>query len=123
MWLFALARNTLLNHRRTLGRYKAAVDRLRGSIIEDVALDAQDTALEQVELRRTVAHALGQLEPGDAELVCLINWDGFSLAEVARLEGLSPSTVRSRYSAALRKVEALLPSDITRVNEEEACQL
>lgn len=118
MWLFALAKNALLNHRRALGRYSAAVDRLRSSLIEDGAAEGQEAALEQSELRQALDRALKELDSRDAELVRLINWDGFSLAEVARLEGVAASTVRSRYASALRKLEAILPSDLAPEPEE-----
>lgn len=106
MWLFVVARNTLLNHRRALGRQRAAVDRLRGVIVADVAGAASET--DHVELRATVATAMAQLDAADAELLRLVAWDGFTLAEVAELEGIAASTVRSRYATALRRLEAVL---------------
>ena len=118
MWLFALAKNALLNHRRALGRYSAAVDRLRNSLLEEGERAEQTATLEQMELRRTLEQALKGLDPRDAELVRLVNWDGFSLAEVARIEGAAASTVRSRYAAALRKLQANLPPDLIPEQQE-----
>jgi len=37
-----------------------------------------------------------------------VNWEGFSLAEVAELESIAPSTVRSRYAKALRQLAVAL---------------
>lgn len=110
MWLFVVARNTLLNQRRALGRQRAAVDRLRGVIVSDIALATSD--IDQAETRIAVRAAMESLSSVDAELVRLVNWDGFTLAEVAELEGLAASTVRSRYAKALRQLAmALTPSD------------
>ncbi len=120
MWLFAIARNTLFNHRRSLGRYSAAVEKLRGSLIDEAATSEHDGVFERLELQQAVAGALAALGPVDAELVRLINWDGFTLAEVARLEGLSASTVRSRYATALRRVEELLPPGLTEHQNADA---
>lgn len=106
MWLFVVARNTLLNHRRSLGRHRAAVDRLRGVIVADTAVATSD--LDQAERRHDIQRAMHALAPGDAELVRLVNWEGFSLAEVAELESLAPSTVRSRYAKALRQLGTAL---------------
>jgi RNA polymerase sigma-70 factor (ECF subfamily) len=106
MWLFVVARNTLSNHRRALGRQRAAVDRLRGIIATDMA--ATPTDVDHVELRATVDAAMATLTPAEAELVRLVYWEGFSLAEVAVLESLPPSTVRSRYGKALARLEASL---------------
>lgn len=106
MWLFVVVRNTLLNHRRGLGRYRAAVDRLRGFIVADVAASTADA--DRTETRLAVRAALLTLDATDAELVRLINWDGFSLAEVAELQGLPPTTVRSRYARALAQLSSIL---------------
>ena len=110
MWLFVVARNTLLNQRRALGRHRAAVDRLRGVIVSDIALATSD--IDHAETRVAVRAAMDSLDPADAELVRLVNWDGFTLAEIAELEGLPASTVRSRYAKALRQLAVTLsPSD------------
>jgi len=106
MWLFVVARNTLLNHRRSLGRHRAAVDRLRGVIIADTSAATSD--LDHAETRLALQQALLTLTPTDAELVRLVNWEGFSLAEVAELESIAPSTVRSRYAKALRQLAVAL---------------
>jgi RNA polymerase sigma-70 factor (ECF subfamily) len=103
MWLFVVARNSLSNHRRSIGRHRAAVERLRGFIAADV--EGSRTELDQVDLRASVATAMAALPPAEAEIVRLVNWEGFSLAEIAVLEGLPASTVRSRYSTALRRLE------------------
>jgi RNA polymerase sigma-70 factor (ECF subfamily) len=109
MWLFVVARNTLLNHRRALGRHRRAVERLRDVIVSDMSTASSD--LDHAETRVSVRAALAALDPADAELVRLVNWDGFSLVEVAAIEGLAASTVRSRYARALRQLEAALTSD------------
>jgi len=106
MWLFVVARNTLLNHRRSLARHRAAVERLRGVIITDVAAASSD--LDEAERRHDIHQALLTLAPTDAELVRLVNWEGFSLAEVAELESIAPSTVRSRYAKALKQLGTAL---------------
>lgn len=111
MWLFVVARNTLLNQRRALGRQRAAVDRLRGIIVSDIAAATSD--IEQAEMRSALQAAMHSLDPADAELVRLVNWDGFALAEVAKLEGLAASTVRSRYARALRLLAAILTPEVT----------
>lgn len=110
MWLFVVARNTLRNHRRSIGRRRDAVDRLRSMIVDETN-GGREADLEQSELRHTVALALATLDPMDAELVRLVNWDGFTIAEIARFESLPQTTVRSRYARALKSLEALLADD------------
>jgi RNA polymerase sigma-70 factor (ECF subfamily) len=106
MWLFVVARNTLLNQRRALGRHRAAVDRLREIIVSDMAASTSD--IDHAESRAALQAAMRSLDPADAELVRLVNWDGFTLAEVAKLENLAASTLRSRYARALRQLAAIL---------------
>lgn len=106
MWLFVVARNTLLNQRRAIGRHRAAVDRLRGMIVSDIAAATSD--IDQADMRAALQAAMHCLNPVDAELVRLVNWDGFTLAEVAKLERLAASTVRSRYAKALKQLAIVL---------------
>jgi RNA polymerase sigma-70 factor (ECF subfamily) len=55
-----------------------------------------------------VRDAIARLDPELAELVRLVHWDGFSLGEVATLEGIPASTVRSRYARAKRELAIAL---------------
>lgn len=55
-----------------------------------------------------VRDAIARLDPELAELVRLVHWDGFSLGEVAALEGIPASTVRSRYAHAKRELAVAL---------------
>ena len=116
MWLFVVTRNTLRNHRRSSLRQRAAVDRLRGYIVADAA--STDSEFDRAETRVAVAAALATLPPADAELVRLVNWDGFSLVEVATLERLPASTVRSRYARALRLLELALATTAAPVERD-----
>lgn len=106
MWLYVVVRNTLANHRRTSGRYREAVERLRGVILHDSVLSASET--DRADTQLTIRAALDSLSRADAELIRLVNWDQLSLAEVAQIEGIPPSTVRSRYAAALARLSVLL---------------
>ncbi|SMH49027.1 RNA polymerase, sigma subunit, ECF family [Rathayibacter oskolensis] len=119
MWLFTVAKNTLANHRRGLGRHRAAVEKLREVLIVDQAAHGADD-VDQAETRMIVQRALASLRPQDAELVRLVHWDGFALAEVAALESLPASTVRSRYAVVLRHLETVLTADSERTAPHDA---
>ncbi len=107
MWLFAIAKNTLLNHRRSATRRLAAIERLRAEIRSDIAAGAADDA-DRLDVRLRVRAALTTLPPELEELVKLVLWDGFTLADAARLAGTPTSTVRSRYARALAMLAAEL---------------
>jgi RNA polymerase sigma-70 factor, ECF subfamily len=73
-------------------RMSALADRLRLHLAPDVEGDHADAT--------AVRDAVLRLHTAQRELVMLVHWDGFSIAEAADILGLNPSTARSRYSAA-----------------------
>jgi len=95
MWAFGIARNVLANHRRSIARRRKLSERLTGE-----ALVSGDTR----PVRDDVWEALRALPEFDREVIQLIHWDGFSLADAARILGKKPATVRSRYSRARAKL-------------------
>ncbi|MFJ6677971.1 RNA polymerase sigma factor [Microbacterium sp. NPDC091382] len=101
MWLFGIARGTLLNHARGERRRWALADRLRRLTgAESTSLAADDGA--------EVRDAIARLDAGRAELVRLLHWDGFTLVEAAELLGIPSSTARSRYARAKEELRASL---------------
>ncbi|WP_240741273.1 RNA polymerase sigma factor [Microbacterium oleivorans] len=109
MWLFGIARGTLLNHARGERRRWALADRVRRSTGAETTSRAADDGAE-------VRDAIARLDPSRAELVRLLHWDGFTLAEAADLLGIPSSTARSRYAKAKEELRASLgaKSDTTR---------
>lgn len=107
MWLFGVARGVVANAARGQLRRTRLAERLRGAVAAgppQAGLPA-DHGLE-------VRDAIDRLGPELAEVVRLVHWDGFALAEVAELLGLPASTVRSRYrQARVRLAEALFVHD------------
>ncbi|MFB8190815.1 RNA polymerase sigma factor [Microbacterium sp. NPDC055988] len=97
MWTFGIARNVLANHRRALSRRRKLSDRLKGEAL--IIGDSRP-------VRDDVWEALEALPVGDREVIQLVHWDGFSLAEAAKILGKKPATVRSRYARARAKLRA-----------------
>ena len=101
MWLFATARNVLLNARRSLSRRSAAVQRfIEEAHTRGDAFDDDETT--------TIRDAIGQLPQDDAELIRLVYWDGFSTDEAARILQLNPSTTRSRLARIKQHLRTLI---------------
>lgn len=100
-WLFGIARNVLLNATRTQRRQSNLAARLRGVL---TAVPQAPAADEGVEIRDAIA----RLDPRLAEIVRLVHWEGFSLAEVAEIMGAPASTVRNHYAHAKRELAAQL---------------
>lgn len=101
MWLFGIARGTLLNHARGERRRWALADRIRRETAPDAASPAADAGAE-------VRDAIARLEPDLGELVRLIHWERFSLAEAADLLRIPASTARGRYARAKDALRAAL---------------
>lgn len=104
LWLFGVASNVLANHRRSRRRYDALVDRLR---IELRTSQPQKPADDEAV---AVRDAVNRLRPEHRELVMLVHWDGFTVADAAQILGLNASTARSRYSAARESLRSSLGS-------------
>lgn len=101
MWLFGVARGTLLNHARGERRRWALADRLRGHTADTLSAAPADAGAD-------VRDAIDRLDPDLAEIVRLVHWDGFSLVDAAGLLGISASTVRGRYQRAKTDLRAAL---------------
>ncbi|MGN7188648.1 RNA polymerase sigma factor [Microbacterium enclense] len=102
MWLFATARNVMLNSRRTATRRSAAVQRLADEMRSLAATFPPDDEL--MDLRGAIA----ALPADDAELVRLVYWDGLRSHEAAQVLGLNPSTARSRLSRVKQHLRSVL---------------
>lgn len=94
MWLFGVAKGLLANYHRGVFRRNALAARLRGEL-DAVAAQHPDPA-DAAEIRA----AVNDLPDDQRELVMLVHWDGFSIAEAAALLEVNPSTARTRYARA-----------------------
>lgn len=99
MWLFGIARGTLLNHARGERRRWALADRIR-----DHVPASAPPADEGAEVR----DAITRLDPEAGELVRLVHWERLTLAEAAELLGVPASTARGRYARAKEELRAAL---------------
>ncbi len=106
MWLFGIARGTLLNHSRGERRRWALADRVR----TQTSAGSAPAADEGIEVR----DALARLDPDLAELVRLVHWERLSLVQAAELMGIPASTARGRYEAAKKELRAMLGVDAVR---------
>jgi RNA polymerase sigma-70 factor (ECF subfamily) len=93
MWLFVVARNVLANADRGRRRRERLAAKLGEELLARPLPPPDEDAL-------AVREAVAALPPDLRELVRLVHWDGFSLAEAAKLTGTSASTARTRYSRA-----------------------
>ncbi|SIN85366.1 RNA polymerase sigma factor [Agromyces cerinus] len=100
MYLFVVLRNVIANATRSRRRRSAALERLR------TELSVQRTP--DPDVRLDVAAAIARLPPPQAELVRLIHWDGFSIAEAATMLSINASTARGKYARARETLKQAL---------------
>jgi RNA polymerase sigma factor (sigma-70 family) len=101
MWLFGLARGTLLNYARGERRRWALAEKLRAHA------DTLGTA-RPADDGNDVRDAIAQLGPELAEIVQLVHWEGFSLTQAAEVIGIPAPTARGRYARAKEQLRIAL---------------
>ncbi|QEO14556.1 sigma-70 family RNA polymerase sigma factor [Agromyces intestinalis] len=101
MWLFGVARRVLANAARGDVRRVRLAARLREQV---AALPPELPTDDAIEVRA----AIERLPVDQAEVVRLVLWDGFTLAQAAAIVGASEPAVRSRYQRARATLRALL---------------
>jgi RNA polymerase sigma-70 factor (ECF subfamily) len=97
---FGVAKGVLANHVRGRVRQSALGDRVRDEVRVSGQPSAEESAVE----------ALQALPEKDRELVTLIVWDGFGVAEAGALLGIRPGAARSRYARAKERLRVILES-------------
>ncbi|MGH3510423.1 MAG: RNA polymerase sigma factor [Nocardioidaceae bacterium] len=101
MWLFGIAHNILLNHRRTQRRRLRLADRLREVLHTSEPEPPADSGIE-------IRDAVERLEPHLAELLRLVHWEGLTLAQAAQVMQMPASTARNHYQWAKKELRAAL---------------
>ncbi|MCS7044750.1 MAG: RNA polymerase sigma factor [Gemmataceae bacterium] len=117
-WLLRVVSNSALDYGRKRGRHGLVrMDILGPQQREDMmptVADESDRRLEQDELRRRLAAALGELPPAQRQTFVLHAEAELSYREVAEVLGISIGTVMSRLFYARQKLRALLGLGLTR---------
>jgi RNA polymerase sigma-70 factor (ECF subfamily) len=106
-WLFAVARNAYLSHRR------------RHPPVDDTAVEALASLSPDVEARLLlgdIERALAALRLEDREVLLLIGVEGLDHEVVAKLLHLRPAALRQRLSRARARLFAELERDAAALN-------
>jgi RNA polymerase sigma factor (sigma-70 family) len=106
-WLLGVATNVIRNQRRSLRRYRAALERLPPLEFErDFAEDLTER-LDAERRMRTVLADVRRMPRAEQEVLALCIWEGLSSGAVAEALGVPEGTVRSRlFRARARLREA-----------------
>lgn len=102
-WAYGIANHILKNHRRGRARRMALTERLRDELRTSTRFAATSNDSAAID-------ALARLSHQDRELITLVVWEGFSLAEAGTILGIRSDAARARYSRARVRVRRLLVS-------------
>lgn len=116
-FVYRVAANAALNRRRSLGRSRARIDKLkvRTEAGDDLPVSPRnpEDATAGAELTARVREALQNLSPSLRMPVILYDIEGLSYGEIAKVLGIAEGTVKSRIHRARRalreELRALLP--------------
>lgn len=108
-WLFRIARHTVIDVYRTQRSFEEVPE----TIADHDDLNRAESRTERHELLRTVRTAIDQLPRRYREILLLSYMGGLPHSEVARVLRLTEGAVRILKMRALRKLEALLPPDLS----------
>lgn len=98
-WIFRIARNVLLNHRRNQGR------RVNGASLDEAGTPGGPARLVE---RLSLGEALGRLDETGREVFLLREVGGLGYEEISSVCGLTPDAVRNRIYRARCELRKLL---------------
>jgi len=104
-WLLGVARNVLGTHIRGARRARALHDLLASMEVRWTESDPPLTGI-------AVATALGRLRPKDCEALMLVNWEGLTPSQAARVLGERPASFRVRLYRARSRFRILVEHSI-----------
>jgi RNA polymerase sigma-70 factor, ECF subfamily len=106
-WLYAVARNAIVDRRRTLGAPPAeAVEEASGEAGPDERAESSWTAWR-------VHRALAELPEQERRLIELAYWGGLSQSEIAEFLGIPLGTVKTRTRSALSRLADVLEGELS----------
>ncbi|MFC4224865.1 RNA polymerase sigma factor [Lysinibacter cavernae] len=109
MWMFGVARITLLRHYRGRRQTDALSQRLRGAVRERV--ENERSLSDQAETHDFVREMVRSLPERQRELIILVYWDGLTAEEAAAHLKISSSTVRTHLQRARSRLGELLDGE------------
>jgi RNA polymerase sigma-70 factor (ECF subfamily) len=99
LWLYATARKTIGNHRRSTRRGKALEERIAHHL--DLPADLHAPTVDD-----RLRQAMAALAHDDREVLLLAAWEGLSHNEIAVVIGTSESASRKRLSRAKQRLQS-----------------
>jgi RNA polymerase sigma-70 factor, ECF subfamily len=110
-WLLSIAGNLARNHRRSIGRYFAALQRLaRGEVALHGEANIEELSAQQREAQ-SLWKAVRRLSEADQQVIYLRHFLDCSVEETAAVLDIAPGTVKSRLHRALARLRGVIEAD------------
>jgi RNA polymerase sigma-70 factor (ECF subfamily) len=103
-WLFRIARNEAIDHRRRLGRARRFLDR---QWFRSEPEHVEDAAMLRAQLREVIV-AMGRLSRRDRQILGLRLAAGLSFGEIAAVTGMQEAAARVAAHRALKRLRSLV---------------
>jgi RNA polymerase sigma-70 factor (ECF subfamily) len=117
-WLLGVANNVLRNHRRSLRRYRAAVERLPSPGPQaDPADDVAGRLADERQMNRVLG-LVERLPRRDQEVLTLCAWSELTYQEAATVLDVPVGTVRSRLARARARLAELVGNPPSRTDTD-----
>jgi RNA polymerase sigma-70 factor (ECF subfamily) len=111
-WLFAIARNAIIDFQRARGRRKEEAlpedDLLQGASVPPPSSGSTSAEEARSDLSPALDNALAKLPQAQREAVVMIHVEGLSVIEAALRARVSPGALRVRAHRGYRALRALL---------------
>lgn len=121
-FVYRVAANAALNRRRTLGRSRARIEKLkvRNQAGDDLPVSPRnpEDATAGAELSVRVREALQTLSPSLRMPVIFYDIEGLSYGEIAKILGIAEGTVKSRIHRARRALRDELQSVLPKADQD-----
>jgi RNA polymerase sigma-70 factor (ECF subfamily) len=111
MWIYRIARNEFLQHRRRPHLDTVPMDLHNVSDAPPTPICPQD-ALERQALQAAVGDALARLGDAHREVIVLHNLEGLSLRQISHVLDVPIGTVKSRRAKAFHALRDLLGKEV-----------
>lgn len=105
-WLFTIARNLVVNRRRTAHRRRT--DPVAVEAVSEASWGRVEADTARVEGEELTRHLLARLSTREAEVVACIDVAGLDVASTARALGITPVAVRVARHRALGRLRRIL---------------
>jgi RNA polymerase sigma-70 factor, ECF subfamily len=112
-WLFKVARNEFLQHRRRAGLETLALEDCPEPETSAGEIPSLQALFEVKELVTAVSGAIGRLPDGYREVIVLHNQEGLTLEEVGTILEIPLGTVKSRRAKAFELLRRMLAGKVS----------